>query len=117
VRCAKRAHPARHLRSVNTECCVLNRAICRVGTKLIVGAQGLLFAGRMATVSIWRRGARTCVLVIGGANNRPAYRLRIVHGAEVLRDETMKSADHALLTAEIWHTMERESRYGAVPPV
>ena len=65
---------------------------------------------------MWKRGDRVCQLVVG-ADGECSYTLRIRNQADILRNERMKSADHALMVSEIWHLEESESVFGAVPPV
>jgi hypothetical protein len=69
----------------------------------------------MAFITMWRRGVRQCILVVG-LEQQSLYTLRIVDGVAVLRAETVDSADKAVLVANIWQTEEDESRFGSVPP-
>ena len=64
---------------------------------------------------MWKRADRKCVLVVAEPGGQ-TYLLQIVGNTSVLRSERMRSADQALLVAEIWRTEEAESIYGATPP-
>lgn len=67
----------------------------------------------MPSMTMWRRESRRCVLVI----ERRRFELRVVEGESVIRAERAKSADQAILMAEIWHIEDQDSIFGVVPPV
>jgi hypothetical protein len=59
----------------------------------------------MACITMWRSGDRQCVLTVDEAP-RPAYTLRIVHGMDVVRSESAKSADAAVMLSQVWRSEE-----------
>ncbi|HEX3704221.1 MAG TPA: hypothetical protein VHU82_12890 [Vicinamibacterales bacterium] len=70
-----------------------------------------------SSITMWKRGDRVCQLVVGADNVERSWVLRIRNQDDILRNERMKSADHALMVSEIWHLEETESIFGAVPPM
>lgn len=62
----------------------------------------------MALITMWRFGDRRCVLRVEGGR----FDLHLVEGQQVVRQQQPKTADKAVLLAEIWRETYRDSRSG-----
>ena len=58
----------------------------------------------MASITMWRFGNRRCILRVESGR----FDLHLVDGDEVVQKERPKTADKAVLLAEIWRETYRE---------
>jgi hypothetical protein len=65
----------------------------------------------MATITVWRRGERRCVLLV----EKREFQLRVLDGDTVVREQLAKNADAALTLAAIWEQEQGAARNAGVP--